>query len=155
MGAVDRIMNKGGTMKRIEKMLGAVVCLALVAQLAGCGTLLHPERRGQRGGRLDAGIVVLDAIGLLFFVIPGIIAFAVDFSNGTIYLPGTAGLVKFDPKRATAATIEGIIYEKTGQLVKLNQPGMRVSRLGSLAEMRNRFAELLPEENIRVAKRVN
>jgi hypothetical protein len=31
--------------------------------------------------------VVLNAIGLLFFFIPGIIAFAVDFSTGAIYLP--------------------------------------------------------------------
>jgi hypothetical protein len=26
-------------------------------------------------------------IGLLFFIIPGVVAYAVDFSNGTIYLP--------------------------------------------------------------------
>lgn len=53
----------------------------------GCGTVLHPERRGQPAGRLDWGIVALDAVGLLLFFVPGVIAFAVDFSNGTIYLP--------------------------------------------------------------------
>ena len=31
--------------------------------------------------------MLLDAVGLLFFFVPGVIAFAVDFSNGTIYLP--------------------------------------------------------------------
>ena len=29
----------------------------------------------------------LNSIGLLFFFVPGVIAFAVDFINGTIYLP--------------------------------------------------------------------
>lgn len=53
----------------------------------GCGTVLYPARRGQPAGRLDWGVVALDAVGLLFFFVPGVIAFAVDFNNGTIYLP--------------------------------------------------------------------
>lgn len=53
----------------------------------GCGTILYPERRGQPAGRLDMGVVLLDAVGLLLFFVPGVIAFAVDFNNGTIYLP--------------------------------------------------------------------
>ena len=58
-----------------------------VCSSAGCGTILYPERRGQRTGTLDTGVVVLDALGLLLFFIPGVIAFAVDFSTGAIYLP--------------------------------------------------------------------
>lgn len=55
---------------------------------AGCGMLLHPERRGQPpGGGLDWSVVALDAVGLLLFFIPGVIAFAVDFATGAIYLP--------------------------------------------------------------------
>lgn len=139
-------------MKKIMKMFQTSVCFILIAQLAGCGTLLHPERKGQKDGRLDIGIVALDTIGLLFFLIPGIIAFAVDFHEGTIYLPGTARLVKFDPKHATNATIEGIIYNETGHQVKLNQDNVEVSRLESLDEMRKRFAEISPRErNIRIA----
>ncbi len=139
-------------MKKIMKRLQASVCFVLIAQLAGCGTLLHPERRGQKDGRLDMGIVVLDAIGLVFFLIPGIIAFAVDFHEGTIYLPGTARLVKFDPRHATNATIEGIIYSETGHKVKLNQDNVEVSRLESLDDMKKRFAEISPRErNIRIA----
>ena len=53
----------------------------------GCGTILHPERKGQRNGNIDPAIAVLDGIGLLFFLVPGVIAFAVDFNNGSIYLP--------------------------------------------------------------------
>lgn len=60
---------------------------ALSVCASGCGTLLYPERRGQPAGPLDWRVVALDAIGLFFFFVPGVIAFAVDFSNGTIYLP--------------------------------------------------------------------
>jgi hypothetical protein len=123
------------------------VCLALVAalaiQTAGCGTILHPERRGQRGGRLDVGIVVLDAIGLLFFIIPGVIAFAVDFSNGTIYLPGGGrGLlaeVRFDTTGDPKAAVEAILLARTGHAVKLDRPDVQVVALGSLDELRARF----------------
>jgi hypothetical protein len=53
----------------------------------GCGTIMYPERKGQVHGPLDWRVVALDAAGLLLFFIPGVIAFAVDFTNGTIYLP--------------------------------------------------------------------
>ncbi len=65
-----------------------IVILSLSLVLSGCGTIMHPERKGQVSGRIDPGVAVLDGIGLLFFFVPGVIAFAVDFSNGTIYLPG-------------------------------------------------------------------
>ncbi len=59
----------------------------LIAQMLGCGILLYPERRGQTSGRYDADVVLLDAAGLLLFIVPGVIAFAVDILTGAIYLP--------------------------------------------------------------------
>ena len=59
----------------------------LIVQLLACGTLLYPERRGQTSGQYDADVVLLDAAGLLLFIIPGVIAFAVDIMTGAIYLP--------------------------------------------------------------------
>ena len=147
--------------KKLVKTLYVLVCAVLIVQLVGCGTLMYPERRGQKAGRIDVGVAVLDGIGLLFFLIPGIIAYAVDFSNGTIYLPGTARnylnlkdvkQVKFNPKHYTNATIEGIVKEETGYAVKLNQNNMRISRLGSIDDMLVRFAEVLPGiKNKRIA----
>ncbi|MFA5117415.1 MAG: hypothetical protein WC695_01025 [Candidatus Omnitrophota bacterium] len=147
--------------KKLLKSLYVLVGAVLIIQLAGCGTLMYPERRGQKAGRIDAGVAVLDGIGLLFFIIPGIIAYAVDFSNGTIYLPGTAHSflgpkdlkqVKFDPKHCTNATIESIIKEETGYSVKLNQDDVQISKLTSLDEMMVRFAEVLPGiQNTRIA----
>lgn len=72
-----------------RSVLGSLMIGGAAASMTACGTILHPERKGQRGGRIDPSIAILDGIGLLFFFIPGVIAFAVDFSNGTIYLPGT------------------------------------------------------------------
>ncbi len=67
--------------------IGAAGSLSLAA---GCGMILHPERRNQLpGGGLDWSVAALDALGLLLFFIPGVIAFAVDFSTGAIYLPPT------------------------------------------------------------------
>jgi hypothetical protein len=128
-----------------RKTVGAVLVLALVFQ-TGCGTIFYPNRRGQTGGRVDAGIVVLDAIGLLFFILPGVIAFAVDFSDGTIYLPGghfsSNGLktIRFDPRHDGPKDIERLIRENTGIAVELNQTGMRSSELNSVAELPARFA---------------
>lgn len=72
-------------MKRIAIIF---LCISLIGNLVGCGTLLYPERQGQTGGKLDTNIVILNSVGLLVFLLPGIVAFAVDFINGTIYLPG-------------------------------------------------------------------
>jgi hypothetical protein len=92
-----------------------------------CGTILYPERKGQISGKIDPGVAVLNGIGLLFFLIPGVIAFAVDFSNGTIYLPETSSFAendKFDPdkvkiiktqKKLTPGEIERLLKKHTGK----------------------------------------
>jgi len=59
-----------------------------IASLTGCGTLFHGERRGQpHSNQIDWGMAALDGLGLLLFFVPGVVAFAVDFSTGAIYLP--------------------------------------------------------------------
>ncbi len=72
-----------------SKGIAKVVAGSLIAsQLVACGTLIYPERQGQNGGKLDLGVVALDALGLLFWFVPGVVAFGVDFITGAIYLPG-------------------------------------------------------------------
>jgi hypothetical protein len=74
--------------RQFIKMLYVVVAVLLIIQLSGCGYLLYPERRGQKTyGRIDPGVAILDALGLLVFIVPGVIAFAVDVTNGTLYFP--------------------------------------------------------------------
>jgi hypothetical protein len=122
------------------KLLRSLVCAALILQSLGCGTITHPERKGQKAGRIDVAIAVLDGIGLLFFIIPGVIAFAVDFNNGTIYLPkGDKGLLnrndleklRFEPGPGAKARVERLLLERTGRRVALEQPGVEAFRLGS------------------------
>lgn len=110
------------------------VILALGLQASGCGYLLHPERRGQPNtGRVDPSIVLLDGLGCLFFLIPGVIAFAVDFSSGTIYLPpehyGDAGRatgdlvqLQLEPEQRNAAGIQEAVFRQTGRQVTLTGP---------------------------------
>ncbi len=141
--------------EKISNLPNIIITALLVFQLTGCGTLMYPERRGQLGGHLDAGVVVLDAIGLLFFIIPGVIAFAVDFSNGTIYLPARPPIIiersvelrqiKFDPKHTSIAQIEKIIKDQTGYAVRLTQGNMRISRLKSQKDMTLHFAQAISD----------
>ncbi|MEZ5979877.1 MAG: hypothetical protein R3F34_16925 [Planctomycetota bacterium] len=64
------------------------LAMLLAAPTAGCGTLMFPERSQlERSNRADPNIVLLDALGLLVFVAPGVISFVVDFTSGAIYLP--------------------------------------------------------------------
>jgi hypothetical protein len=74
-------------MRRFTRIMATALLVSVGAQLA-CGTILYPERRGQRAGRIDPAVAIMDGIGVLFFVIPGLAAFAVDFATGAIYLPG-------------------------------------------------------------------
>lgn len=74
-------------MHRTTRIICATLGTALLTQLAACGTLFFPDRRGQIDGKIDPAIVALDAIGLLFYVIPGLIAFGIDFTTGAVYLP--------------------------------------------------------------------
>ena len=137
--------------KKLMAGLNILVIAALTIQLTGCGTILYPERKGQKAGSIDAGVAILDGIGLLFGFIPGVIAFAVDFNNGTIYLPGThrASLelkdmrqVKFDPKRTTVASIEKMIAEETGQKIKLDQDDLKLTKFESFADMMKYSSEV-------------
>ncbi len=75
------------TPRCVQRLLASVLVVALMETTMGCGTIIYPERRGQPAGKLDTDIVILDAVGLLIFLVPGVIAFAVDFSTGAIYLP--------------------------------------------------------------------
>jgi len=122
-------MQKKGSWK---KTVGLLVLVLFLVQTASCGYFIYPERRGQAGGRVDTGVVVMDGLCLLLFIVPGVIAFAVDFSSGAIYLPsGHAALndenardentrvVMADPKSLNHAAIERIVHEQTGLSIEV------------------------------------
>ncbi len=110
-----RLIMPGFISRRQFVSRGVLSFLGLTA--AGCGTVMHPERKGQSAGKLDWEIVALDAVGLLLFFVPGVIAFAVDFNNGTIYLP-TEPTGK-EEGQAQAATDQ----RRSGKLLAVAAPG--------------------------------
>lgn len=118
-------------MKNLSK---TIALLLITAQISACGTILHPERKGQTSGRIDPSVAVLNGIGLLFFLVPGVIAFAVDFNNGTIYLPNSADATEFNPSDARIVTTNGaltpnelqaLISAEVGQPVDLTTAEVR------------------------------
>lgn len=96
---------------RFKKSLAALTLSAYMVSSAGCGVLLYPERQGQTGGKIDPAVAILNGIGLLFYVIPGLVAFAIDFHQGTIYLPGGLGYLDEDSE-VKAVKVEGPMTEE-------------------------------------------
>lgn len=123
-----------------HKSFLAVSLVVYVLQCTGCGVLLYPERQGQKGGRIDPAIAILDGIGLLLFLIPGLVAFAIDFHQGTIYLPGghssdaspVPGLraVKVDGPM-TEENIERVLCAELGKTVDISGANVQALRIDS------------------------
>lgn len=127
--------------RKKHKFFSLLIVVAISLQTAGCGTLLYPERRGQvdpavivHGGALqiDPGVAILDAILFIPGILPGIIAFVVDFSTGAIYLPSKKtgsielggntdfALVDINSETINRDTIGKYIKDKTGKDVSLD-----------------------------------
>ena len=130
-------------MRTRQKLIGNLLSLSLLTQLAACGTIFYPDRRGQIDGRIDPAIVIMDAIGLLFYIIPGLLAFAVDFITGAIYLPGGKH-AQVDPQLLQKAVnpdgsidnlrLKSIIEEQTGQQLPLDNPYL-IQQRGNLQQL--------------------
>lgn len=114
--------------------------LGLAASLTGCGTLMYPERRGQgRTGGIDWTVAGMDAIGLVFFFVPGVIAFAVDYYNGTLFFPesGSAALPRklqrvSLPSRPVWGDIVGALRSKTDAELPERPENYITERLSSI-----------------------
>ncbi len=128
----------------------------LVAEAAGCGALLHPERIGQPRGDMDWEIVALDALGLILFFVPGVIAFIVDFTTGAIYLPPT-GYSGTEPIPDGAENwrtvtvprselhrngIAAAVTRETGKPVDLTAPEVQTRPLDNLQSLERETATL-------------
>lgn len=154
-------MNRQNVFRKITVL---ALMVALVVQVSSCGTLLHPERRGQTSGRIDPGVAVLDGLGLLLFIIPGLVAYAIDFSTGAIYLPGTSSnddrktpgadgdrddavvVVQTSPGGPTGAELEAILETHTGRDIDLaTEEAARIpsAELADADEFQARYAALI------------
>ena len=72
----------------MKKFASILLALLLVVPFSGCGTIFFSQRQNKEHSKdLDTNIIILDAVGLLFWVAPGVVAYIVDFCTGAIYLP--------------------------------------------------------------------
>ena len=128
--------------KKLKKSIMMLLLLTLILETASCGFFMYPERRNQSKGEVDVGVAALDAIGLVFFIIPGLIAFAVDFSANTIYLPSgkKAGLpseerfyaVHVSRDDMNKSGIEAVIKGHTGLEVDLYSKKLQAYQLENI-----------------------
>lgn len=130
-------------MRTQTRVIGGLIVAALLTQLTACGTLFFPDRRGQIEGRIDPMVAGLNAIGILFYVIPGLIAFGIDFATGAIYLPG--GLTsQIDPQdlqnvvdadgKVDPIKLKALIEVQTGHSLPLDDPRL-IQHSGSAEQL--------------------
>ena len=114
-----------------SRFIGGVVVATLLTQLTACGSIFFPDRRGQIDGKIDPTVAVLNAVGLLFYVIPGLIAFGIDFATGAIYLPHNQS-AQVDPQKLQPAInadgsvdnikLQAILETELGRTLPLDDP---------------------------------
>jgi hypothetical protein len=125
------------------RLIGGVLVATLLTQVTACGSIFYPDRRGQIDGKIDPAIAALDAVGLLFYIIPGLVAFAVDFTTGAIYFePGkTAQVAPEKLKQAIGADgkvdnhkLQAILESELGRSLPLDDPRL-IQHKGSAQQL--------------------
>ncbi|MCA9649228.1 MAG: hypothetical protein KC501_04930 [Myxococcales bacterium] len=111
----------------LRRSLAAVVSLSL---LSSCATILYPERKGNAGGSIDVGPLVLDILWFIPGLIPGIIAIAVDFSTGAIYTGGgkRSGQLEVGPRGEITIRPPQLEREAHMELRLVDERGVVVAR---------------------------
>jgi len=126
-----------------SRVIGGVLVAALLTQMTACGSIFFPDRRGQIDGKVDPVVIGLYAIGLLFYIIPGLIAFGVDFATGAIYLPG-GSTAQINPAKLQPAIkadgsidnskLQAILESELGRSLPLNDPRL-IQHRGSMQQL--------------------
>jgi hypothetical protein len=138
---------------KLSKAVAFTITACILTNIAACGTILYPERKGQTSGRIDVGVAVLDGLGLLLFIIPGVIAFAVDFTTGTIYAPhsrrgsldGSTDLVAIKAtQKIDVQYLEAVLHEQSGVKAHLSNDTVKIIEMSSLDEARFRLQQYSP-----------
>lgn len=141
-----------------NKVASVLVLTLVIVQTTGCGTLLHPERRGQTSGRIDPGVAVLNGVGLLLFVVPGLVAFVIDFSTGAIYLPPGHGklddtekgmrVVYSDVNVLSKDNINRVVAEGTGYSGVMEHENIKISKIKSTDEFMDQIQVLIESSEV-------
>ncbi|MEM9101892.1 MAG: polyribonucleotide nucleotidyltransferase [Pseudomonadota bacterium] len=131
---------------KASKTIKMAVWFVTLFQLSACGTLLYPERQGQTKGRIDPAVAILNGVGLLVFLVPGLVAFGIDFHTGAIYLPrgSSSSFLSGQVEDQTESTVirtsdvrdleklKTLIKRETGVELDFNDPSLQVMSVNSL-----------------------
>jgi hypothetical protein len=128
--------------RRIIQLFSILILGAFVIQIAGCGTIFYPERRGQTvHGGIDPLVAIADSAWFLAYIIPGFIAWGADLYTGALYMPAgqtrltnqpdsqSMIVVKVNPKRLDQKMIEQIVSKHVGQKINLDDPNLQILRV--------------------------
>ncbi len=95
------------------RAIAATLLISIGVSSFGCGWLLYPERRGQQGGYVATGTLVMDCLWLFVGIVPGVVFLIVDFTSGGMYISGRVAMNHTDGNVAVrladakqAATLE-------------------------------------------------
>lgn len=123
----------------LRTIVSSVVLSVLIFETVSCGYILYPERHGSRSGQIDPAVVIMDGLGLLLFIVPGVVAFAVDFTSGSVYLGGSrhtsslsnqSHVIVVDQATIRDKTkLETVVSRETGQAVHLDAGNISVMRV--------------------------
>lgn len=138
-----------------RRSVTAGLSLVMASLLSSCGTIIYPDRVNQKNrGNLDPTVIILDGLGCFLFLIPGIIAFAVDFSTGAIYFPEGQGrgdeertifdeLSMVRPEgKLNQQSIERIVSEHAGIEVNLASDAVQVVELDHVKQFWMAYSKL-------------
>ena len=140
-----RFRTTGARPGLVSALLVRLLALLLILQLTACGTLFFPERHGQRTGRVDPAVVIFDGALRFLFIVPGLVAFGIDFHTGAIYLPRGRRLsrIDFEPGSHDLESIEALIREQTDTDFRFADPELEMLRFEEGAELRNALGATL------------
>lgn len=139
---------------RMMKTISVSLAMVLTLQLTACGTVFYPERKGQKSGQIDPLVAVANAIGLLFYFIPGVIAFAVDFTTGAIYLPHgrhssltpeELKSVKDENGEVNTQVLNQILSSKFGRAIHVDAENVQVQTFTSKEALLAYFSRTQPQ----------
>ncbi len=141
--------------------IAAATLLSTILGSTGCGYILHPERRGNRGGSVAGGTLAMDLLWLIPGVVPGVVALVVDFSSGAIYrnhgeryaviIPETGRVAVLVPQSPQPAQIELRLATAAHRVVARRTALVGPQIHGQLVELQiDASARLDPHEQVYV-----
>jgi hypothetical protein len=92
----------------VKSLISIFLSSLLVLATPSCGTIAFQQRENQGNtGRVDPNVVIMDSFWLLFFIAPGVVAFAIDYATDAIFLPASVaqGQGPFIKDAPTAASV--------------------------------------------------